>query len=493
MDGRIKGEALTFDDVLLVPALSTVLPAEVDLSTKLTRRLALNIPLVSAAMDTVTEWGLAVALAREGGIGIIHKNLSISEQAAQVAKVKRSESAVIQQPITLPPDRTVKEALELMHTNGITGIPIVENNKPVGILTHRDLRFETYDGQLISEVMTPKERLVTAPEGITLEEAKKILHRHRIEKLLLVDSQGYLTGLITAKDIQKRLLFPNACKDEKGRLRVGAAVGVHKDASDRVAALIESEVDVVVVDSAHGHSQGVLNTIKDIRKRFPDLNIVGGNVVTKEGAMAVAKAGADAVKVGVGPGAICTTRVVTGVGVPQITAITEVAEALADRDIPVIADGGIRYSGDMAKAIAAGAHSVMVGSLLAGSEESPGETILLEGRSYKVFRGMGSIGAMKGGKGDRYFQEGIFDTEKLVPEGIEGRVPYKGKLSSVVYQFMGGLRSAMGYCGTPTIEDFRKKATFVRTTYAGTLESHPHDVLITQEAPNYEKPWWGHT
>jgi len=492
MTGRIRGEALTFDDVLLVPALSTVLPGEVDLSTHLTRKLMLNIPLISAAMDTVTEWELAVALAREGGIGFIHKNLTIPEQSAQVAKVKRSESAVIQQPITMPPDRTVKEAKELMHTHGITGIPVVENNKPVGILTHRDLRFETNDSQLISEVMTSKDRLVTAPEGITLVEAQKILHRHRIEKLLLVDSKGYLTGLITAKDIQKRMLFPNACKDEKGRLRVGAAVGVRKDALDRVAALNEAEVDVIVVDSAHGHSQGVLNTVREIRKHSPDLNVVAGNVVTKEGALDLAEAGADAVKVGVGPGAICTTRVVTGVGVPQITAILDVAEALKNSDIPVIADGGIRYSGDMAKALAAGAHCVMVGSLLAGTEESPGDTILLEGRSYKVFRGMGSIGAMKGGKGDRYFQDGVSEVEKLVPEGIEGRVPYKGKLSGVVYQFTGGLRSAMGYCGAANIEDLRKKTTFVRTTHAGTLESHPHDVLITQEAPNYEKPWWGH-
>jgi IMP dehydrogenase len=489
---RIKGEALTFDDVLLVPALSNVLPAEVDLKTKLTRRLSMNIPLVSAAMDTVTEWELAVSLAREGGIGIIHKNMTIVEQSSQVAKVKRSESAVVHQPITLPPDRTVKEALELMRVKGISGIPIVEGNRPAGILTHRDLRFETNGDRKISEVMTPRERLITAPEGITLEEAQTILHRHRIEKLLLVDSQGYLTGLITAKDIQKKTLYPNACKDDKGRLRVGGAVGVRSDTLDRVAALEEAGVDVVVVDSAHGHSQGVLRTITEIRKHHPDLNLIGGNVVTAEGALAVAKAGADAVKVGVGPGAICTTRVVTGVGVPQITAIMDCTEALKDQRIPIIADGGIRYSGDISKGLAAGAHSVMVGSLFAGTEESPGETILFEGRSHKVFRGMGSIGAMKGGKGDRYFQDGIMDAEKLVPEGIEGRIPYKGRLSGVVYQLMGGVRSSMGYCGAATIEEMRQKTGFVRITQAGILESHPHDVSITQEAPNYEKPWWGH-
>lgn len=489
MTERLREEGLTFDDVLLVPAKSSLLPAEVDLTTKLTRHLTLNIPLVSAAMDTVTEWALAVALAREGGIGIIHKNLSIDEQAAQVARVKRSESAIVKQPITLPPDRTVKEALELMHTKGITGIPIVEGNRPVGILTHRDLRFETNEDQPISQVMTPKDRLVTAPEGITLEEAQKILHKHRIEKLLLVDNDGYLTGLITAKDIQKNRMFPNACKDDNGRLRVGAAVGVRQDTIERVEALKDAGVDVIVVDSAHGHSVGVLETIISIRSQFSDLNIIGGNVVTKEGALALVDAGADAVKVGVGPGAICTTRVVSGVGVPQITAIMEAAEALADKEIPVIADGGIRYSGDMAKALAAGAHSLMIGSLFAGTDESPGETILLEGRSYKAFRGMGSIGAMKGGHGDRYFQTGITDVEKLVPEGIEGRTPYKGKLSGVVYQFTGGIRAAMGYCGVKNIEEMRKNTQFIRTTHAGVLESHPHDVTITHEAPNYKKPW----
>jgi IMP dehydrogenase len=492
MAERVKGEALTFDDVLLVPALSNVLPTQVNLTTQLTRSMSMNIPLVSAAMDTVTEWQLAVALAREGGIGFIHKNMTIDEQATQVAKVKRSESAVIQQPITLPPDRTVEEALDVMRTHGITGIPIVKGNKPVGILTHRDLRFETNHQQKISEVMTPQERLVTAPEGITLDEAQTILHRHRIEKLLLVNDRGFLTGLITAKDIQKRMMFPNACKDDKGRLRVGAAVGVRGDTLVRVKALIEAGVDVVVVDSAHGHSIGVLQTVKNVRKNFPDANIIGGNVVTREGALALVEAGVDAVKVGVGPGAICTTRVITGVGIPQITAVMESAAALEGSGIPVIADGGIRYSGDMAKALAAGAHSVMVGSLFAGTEESPGDMILLEGRSYKVYRGMGSISAMKGGKGDRYFQEGVTDADKLVPEGIEGRIPYKGRLSAVVFQFTGGLRSAMGYCGVATIEELRLNTSFVRTTSAGTLESHPHDVLITQEAPNYEKPWWGH-
>jgi IMP dehydrogenase len=491
MTGRIRGEALTFDDVLLVPAMSSVLPAQVDLKTKLTRRMSMNIPLISAAMDTVTEWELAVALAREGGVGIIHKNLTIEEQSLQVAKVKRSESAVVNQPITLPPDRTVSEAQELMREKGITGIPIVEGNKPVGILTHRDLRFETNGERKISEVMTPKERLITAQEGISLEEAQTLLHQHRIEKLLLVDSQGYLTGLITAKDIQKKTQYPNACKDDKGRLRVGAAVGVRSDTLDRVAALEEAEVDVVVVDSAHGHSQGVLHSVQDIRKQFPNLNIIGGNVVTAEGALALVEVGADAVKVGVGPGAICTTRVVTGVGVPQITAIMDCTKALAERGIPIIADGGIRYSGDIAKALAAGAASVMVGSLFAGTEESPGEMILFEGRSHKFFRGMGSLGAMKGGKGDRYFQDGVMEVEKLVPEGIEGRIPYKGKLSGVVYQLMGGLRSAMGYCGMASIEELRTKTSFVKITHAGILESHPHDVSITQEAPNYEQPWWG--
>jgi len=491
MTGRIRGEALTFDDVLLVPALSNVLPAEVDLKTKLTRRLSMNIPLISAAMDTVTEWELAVALAREGGVGIIHKNLSIAEQSLQVAKVKRSESAVVNQPITLPPDRTVSEAQELMRVKGITGIPIVEGNKPVGILTHRDLRFETNGERKISEVMTPKERLITAQEGIPIEEAQTLLHQHRIEKLLLVDSQGYLTGLITAKDIQKKTQYPNSCKDDKGRLRVGAAVGVRSDTLDRVAALEEAGVDVVVVDSAHGHSQGVLHSVRNIRKHHPNLNIIGGNVVTAEGALALVEAGADAVKVGVGPGAICTTRVVTGVGVPQITAIMDCTEALAKQGIPVIADGGIRYSGDIAKALAAGAYSVMVGSLFAGTDESPGEMILFEGRSHKIFRGMGSLGAMKGGKGDRYFQDGVMEVEKLVPEGIEGRIPYKGRLSGVVYQLMGGLRSSMGYCGVATVEELRTKTSFVKITQAGILESHPHDVSITQEAPNYEKPWWG--
>ena len=491
MTERIRGDALTFDDVLLVPALSNVLPAKVDLKTKLTGRMSMNIPLVSAAMDTVTEWELAVALAREGGVGIIHKNLSIAEQSLQVAKVKRSESAVVNQPITLPPDRTVSEAQELMREKGITGIPIVEGNKPVGILTHRDLRFETNGERKISEVMTPKERLITAPEGITLEEAQTLLHQHRIEKLLLVDSQGYLTGLITAKDIQKKTQYPNSCKDDKGRLRVGAAVGVRSDTLERVAALEEAGVDVVVVDSAHGHSQGVLHSVRDIRKHHPNLNIIGGNVVTADGALALVEAGADAVKVGVGPGAICTTRVVTGVGVPQITAIMDCTEVLAEQGIPVIADGGIRYSGDIAKALAAGASSVMVGSLFAGTEESPGEMILFEGRSHKIFRGMGSLGAMKGGKGDRYFQDGVMEVEKLVPEGIEGRIPYKGRLAGVVYQLMGGLRSSMGYCGVATVEQLRTKTSFVKITQAGILESHPHDVSITQEAPNYEQPWWG--
>jgi len=379
----------------------------------------------------------------------------------------------------------------LMREKGITGIPIVEGNKPVGILTHRDLRFETNGERKISEVMTPKERLITAPEGITLEEAQTLLHQHRIEKLLLVDSQGYLTGLITAKDIQKKTQYPNSCKDDKGRLRVGAAVGVRSDTLERVAALEEAGVDVVVVDSAHGHSQGVLHSVRDIRKHHPNLNIIGGNVVTADGALALVEAGADAVKVGVGPGAICTTRVVTGVGVPQITAIMDCTEVLAEQGIPVIADGGIRYSGDIAKALAAGASSVMVGSLFAGTEESPGEMILFEGRSHKIFRGMGSLGAMKGGKGDRYFQDGVMEVEKLVPEGIEGRIPYKGRLAGVVYQLMGGLRSSMGYCGVATVEQLRTKTSFVKITQAGILESHPHDVSITQEAPNYEQPWWG--
>jgi IMP dehydrogenase len=485
MKDKIKYEALTFDDVLLIPARSSVLPRDVDVSTRLTNKIRLNIPLISAAMDTVTEWQMAIAIAREGGIGIIHKNMSIEEQCEMVDKVKRSESGMIKDPITLYPHQTVAEALELMQKYRISGIPVIdENRKLVGILTNRDLRFEPDLNQPVEKLMT-KENLITAKGKVSLEEAEKILQKHKIEKLPVVDKQNRLIGLITFKDIQKKKSFPNACKDEHGRLRVGAAVGIQKDTIERVEALIKSNVDVVVIDTAHAHSEGVLQMIKKIKKKFPELQLIAGNVGTAEATIDVIKAGADCVKVGIGPGSICTTRVVAGVGVPQISAIMECASAAKKYNIPIIADGGIKQTGDIAKAIAAGADSVMIGSLFAGTDESPGEQVLYEGRSYKVYRGMGSLEAMKKGSKDRYFQDVEDDIKKLVPEGIEGRVPYKGPLSETVYQMIGGLRAAMGYCGVKNIKELQTKTKFVKMTEAGLRESHPHDVIITKEAPNY--------
>ncbi len=485
MQNKIIGEGLTFDDVLLVPQKSNVLPREVDVSSQFTRKLRLNIPIVSAAMDTVTESKLAIALAREGGIGIIHKNLSIEEQAEEVDRVKRSESGMIYNPITLSSDKRVADALALMRKYSISGIPIVDEGKLVGILTNRDLRFETDHNRPIHDVMT-KENLVTAPLGTTLEEAEILLQKHRIEKLLVVDEHGTLKGLITVKDIQKKRQYPNAAKDSRGRLLAGAAVGVTVDVMERAQALVEAGVDVLVVDTAHGHSDGVLNTVKKIKARFGDqVQIVAGNVATAEGTEALIDAGVDAVKVGIGPGSICTTRVVAGVGVPQITAIMECSQVCQKHGIPLIADGGIRQTGDIAKAIAAGADTVMLGNLLAGTEESPGELTYMDGRAYKVYRAMGSLSAMKRGSGDRYFQEGEQNVKKLVPEGIEGRIPYRGKLGEVVYQLIGGLRASMGYCGAGSIQVFKEKSRFIRMTMAGLRESHPHDIIITHEAPNY--------
>lgn len=486
-DQKIGPDAFTFDDVSLVPLYSEILPSEVDTRTHLTRRIVLNIPIVSAAMDTVTESSLAIALAREGGIGVIHKNMSIDEQAAEVDRVKRSESGMISKPVTLGPDATVGEALKIMARFKISGIPITDSEgKLVGILTNRDLRFLDCFDIKVSEVMT-KTDLITVPVGTTLEEAKKVLHKNRIEKLPVVDKDMKLRGLITVKDIKKQMEFPNACKDDKGRLRVGAAVGVSSDSMERVKALVEAGADVIVVDSAHGHSKGVIKLVEQIKALYPDADLIAGNVVTGEATETLIKAGADGVKVGIGPGSICTTRVVAGVGVPQVTAIIDCYKVASKYEVPLIADGGIKYSGDITKALAAGASSVMIGSLFAGTEESPGETILYEGRTYKVYRAMGSLSAMKEGSKDRYFQEGI-EPHKLVPEGIEGRVPYRGPLSSTVYQLVGGLRAGMGYCGARTIEELRAKARFVRITQAGLIESHPHDVAITKEAPNYRPP-----
>lgn len=482
---KIVGTAYTFDDVLLVPSKSEVLPREVDVSTKLTRNIKLNIPLLSAAMDTVTESEMAIAIAREGGIGIIHRNMSIEKQVSEVDKVKRYESGMILNPITLTPDRKVREALELMSYYKISGIPIVDTSgKLVGILTNRDLRFDPDLDAEVSKYMT-NSNLITAPVGTTLEEAEKILQRHKIEKLPVVDENGYLRGLITFKDIQKKKKYPNACKDALGRLRVGAAVGVKSDTIERVEELKKANVDVIVIDTAHGHSKGVIEMLKKIKRKFPELDIIAGNVATGEATLELIKAGADVVKVGIGPGSICTTRVVTGVGVPQITAIMNCAQVAMKYKVPIIADGGIKQTGDIAKAIAAGADSVMIGALFAGTEESPGEKVLYEGRSYKVYRGMGSIEAMRAGSGDRYFQDVEDDIKKLVPEGIEGMVPYKGRLSDVVYQIIGGLRSAMGYCGVRNIEEMKTKTKFILMTNAGLRESHPHDVIITKEAPNY--------
>jgi len=477
-------EALTFDDVLLVPRYSEVIPRDIDTSTRLTHRITLQIPFLSAAMDTVTEAEMAIAVARAGGIGVIHKNLNPQEQAAEVERVKRSESGMITKPITLGPDRPIDEALELMQRYRISGVPITEGAKLVGILTNRDLRFVDDTSLPVSEVMT-SENLVTVPEGTTLEESAKILHQHRIEKLLVVNKAGELRGLITVKDIQKKLDYPHACKDSLGRLRVAAAIGVGAESRLRVNLLQEVNCDLLVVDTAHGHSKNVIETVRAIREAHPAGQILAGNVGTREGTAALIEAGADAIKVGIGPGSICTTRVVAGVGVPQITAITEAAAVARPRGVPVVADGGIRYSGDVAKAIAAGADAVMAGSLLAGTEESPGDKVLFEGRVYKTYRGMGSIGAMQRGGKDRYFQGDVDEVEKLVPEGIEGRVPYKGTVHDVLYQLVGGLRSGMGYSGCRTIAQFQTETTFVRVTGAGVRESHPHDVQITQEAPNY--------
>jgi len=487
---KIERDGMTFDDVLLLPARSDVIAGQVNVATRFTRNIALNIPLVSAAMDTVSESSLCIALAREGGIGVIHKNMSPEAQAAEVTRVKRSESAMILKPHTLPPQARLADARALMKDKSISGIPVVDGDKLVGIVTNRDLRFEHDWQQKISAVMTPRARLVTAPLGTDRKTAEKILQKHRIEKLLLVDAEGRLAGLVTAKDILKTTLFPNACKDGEGRLRVAAALGIRPESVDRARILMEAGVDALVVDSAHGHSENVIQMVKTLRREFPNVDLVAGNVVTAEGARELVEAGADAVKVGIGPGSICTTRVIAGVGVPQISAILDVYAAMKDLGVPVIADGGIRYSGDIAKAVAVGASTVMIGSLFAGTEEAPGEMILLEGRSYKQFRGMGSLGAMRQGSADRYFQSAADASGKFVPEGIEGRVPYKGKLADTVYQLVGGLRQAMGYCGVATIADMQDKARLIRITSAGYRESHPHDVIITHEAPNYEQPKW---
>lgn len=481
---RLVEEALTFDDVLLIPARSNVLPRDVSLKTKLTRGIELNIPLVSAAMDTVTESRLAIALAQEGGIGIVHKNLSVEQQATEVRRVKKFESGVITDPVTVSPKATVGEVLELTRQYGISGVPVVDGEDLVGIVTSRDLRFETRYGEPVSSVMTPKDRLVTVREGAGREEVVGLLHQHRIEKVLVVDSNFRLRGMITVKDIQKATDKPNAAKDGEGRLRVGAAVGTGGDTEERVIALVGAGVDVIVVDTAHGHSEGVLDRVRWVKQTFPQIQVIGGNIATGEAALDLVKAGADAVKVGIGPGSICTTRIVAGVGVPQITAVSNVAKALAGTGVPAIADGGIRYSGDMAKAIVAGAHCIMVGGMLAGTEEAPGEVELFQGRSYKSYRGMGSLGAMSQGSSDRYFQDKE-SNEKLVPEGIEGRVPYKGPMAAIVHQMMGGLRSSMGYTGCASIEEMRTKPQFVKVSGAGMAESHVHDVQITKEAPNY--------
>lgn len=477
---------LTFDDVLLVPRKSNVLPREADVRTRLTREIDLNVPLLSAAMDTVTESEMAIALAREGGIGIVHKNMSIRQQAEEVDKVKRSESGMIVNPITLKPDKTVADAHEVMDKYSISGIPIIDDdNKLIGILTNRDLRFEPNQSMLVYDIMT-KDKLVTAPLGTTLEEAESILQEHRIEKLPVVDKKGHLRGLLTFKDIMKKKHHPNAAKDTFGRLRVGAGVGIAADTMDRVKALVDSAVDVIVIDTAHGHSFGVLEMVRKVKKQFPDLQVIAGNVATAAAVEDLIKAGADGVKIGIGPGSICTTRVVTGVGVPQITAIMDCAEMAAKYDVPIIADGGIKQTGDVAKALAAGADTVMLGSMFAGLEESPGEKVLYEGRRYKMYRGMGSISAMKEGSKDRYFQDVEDDIKKLVPEGIEGMVPYRGKLEEIVYQLIGGLRAAMGYCGVSSITELKSKTEFIQITAAGLKESHPHDVFITKEAPNYQ-------
>ncbi|MEX0958414.1 MAG: IMP dehydrogenase [Burkholderiales bacterium] len=482
---RVLKKALTFDDVLLVPAHSTVLPRDVSLTARLTQKIALNIPLVSAAMDTVTEARLAIAMAQEGGIGIVHKNMPPEAQAREVAKVKRFESGVVKDPITISQDMTVRDVLGLISQHRISGLPVVDKAKVVGIVTNRDLRFESNLDQPARNIMTPKQRLVTVKEGASNEEAMRLMHEHRLERVLVVDENFQLKGLITAKDILKSSEHPNACKDHLGRLRVGAAVGVGEGTEERVACLAEAGVDVIVVDTAHGHAQGVLDRVRWIKRTYPGTQVIGGNIATATGAKALADQGADAVKVGIGPGSICTTRIVAGVGVPQITAIENVANALASTQVALIADGGIRYSGDVAKAIAAGADVIMIGSLFAGTEEAPGEIELFQGRSYKAYRGMGSLGAMQQGAADRYFQDAEEGAEKLVPEGVEGRVPYKGSVIAVVHQLMGGLRSAMGYVGCGSIKDVHERAEFVEVTTAGVRESHVHDVQIIKEAPNY--------
>ncbi|MEM7762751.1 MAG: IMP dehydrogenase [Pseudomonadota bacterium] len=482
---RIAKEALTFDDVLLQPDYSEILPREVALSTRLTETISLNIPLLSAAMDTVTESRLAITLAQEGGMGIVHKNMSPAEQARNVRAVKKYESGIIADPITVEPGMSIREVLAVTRKHGISGVPVVDGQETVGIVTNRDLRYETQLEAPVSTVMTPKDRLVTVREGAAEEEVLLLLHKHRIEKVLVVDEAFRLRGMITAKDFQKATDFPRACKDERGALRVGAAVGTGGDTEERVSLLIEAGADVIVVDTSHGFSRGVLERVAQIRADYPDAQIIGGNIVTGDAALALVKAGVNAVKVGIGPGSICTTRIVAGVGVPQISAVAEVAAALAEKNIPLIADGGVRFSGDIAKAIAAGASSIMVGSLFAGTEESPGEVELYKGRSYKSYRGMGSLGAMAQGSSDRYFQDTTDELEKLVPEGIEGRVPYKGSMVAIVHQLMGGLRAAMGYTGCADVETMRTKPSFVRITGAGMRESHVHDVAITKEAPNY--------
>jgi len=474
---------LTYDDVVLVPAKSEVLPGETDTRTQISRHVSINIPIVSAAMDTVTEARLAIALAREGGIGILHRLLSPEDQAVEVDKVKKSESGMILDPITIAPDATIREAQQLMAKYRISGIPVTRNGKLVGILTNRDLRFESRMELKVSQAMT-KDKLVTAPEGTSLEKAREILHEHRIEKLPVVNKKFELKGLITIKDIEKRIKYPQACKDTHGRLRVGAAIGVGPETEQRLDLLVKAGVDLVAVDTAHGHSRSVLETVKVVKKKYPNLDVIAGNIATAEAAKDLVKAGVDAVKVGVGPGSICTTRIVSGAGMPQLTAIADCAAALAGTGVPIVADGGIKYSGDMTKALAAGASAVMIGGILAGTEESPGETVLFQGRTYKVYRGMGSLGAMEKGGKDRYSQTGRAES-KLVPEGIEGRVPYKGTLSGVIYQLVGGVRSGMGYCGCRTISDLQKNARFIRQTLAGLREGHVHDVIITKEAPNY--------
>ena len=482
---RLAKKALTFDDVLLVPAFSELLPRDASLKTRLTRRIALNIPLVSAAMDTVTEARLAIAIAQEGGIGIVHKNLGPAQQAAEVARVKRHEAGIVADPITVAPQMKVLEVIKLTQQHRISGLPVVDGGKVVGIVTNRDLRFETRLDEPVSRIMTPRERLVTVPEGASLEDAKALMHRHRLERVLVVNDAFELRGLMTVKDILKATEHPDACKDEQGKLRVGAAIGVGGDSEERAELLTRAGADVIVVDTAHGHSRGVIERVRALKRQYPSIEIVAGNVATAEAARALVEAGADAVKVGIGPGSICTTRIVAGVGVPQVTAISDVAAALEGTNVPLIADGGIRYSGDVAKAVAAGADAVMLGSMFAGTEEAPGEVILYQGRSYKTYRGMGSLGAMQQGAADRYFQDPTGNIDKLVPEGIEGRVAYKGSVVAIIYQLCGGLRASMGYCGCPTIGDMRTRPRFVEVTVAGMRESHVHDVQMTKEAPNY--------